>query len=273
MDNTIPIAPIPAAQIPLPPTPDAPLQLKAQISPVGALLKNSLEIYARLYEKLVGLVLIQVIAYLPFVIIGFVPVMIDYYGTSSLAISFFINVFLFIFSIISFYVILLVQGGIMLILKNYFLNNQIINIGQALKDGRPYVWPLFLVSLLSGIIIMLWSLLLIIPGIIFAVFYSFAVFALFFENFKSMSALRRSKELVGGYWWPVTLRYLALTAVLIVAYIILFLPSVGFEKESPFYIIWSLVMNIFGFLVGQVFLIYYALIYRDLVKIKGIKNA
>lgn len=60
----------------------------------------------------------------------------------------------------------------------------------------------FLLSLLSGIFILLWSLLLIIPGIIAAYGYSMATYILY-ENpgMRPTEALRASKELMRGNKW------------------------------------------------------------------------
>lgn len=65
-----------------------------------------------------------------------------------------------------------------------------------------YFWQGFLMQLLMGIFIFLWSLLLIIPGIIAA--YSYAMTPYILEENPSMSvmeAIRRSKEMMDGNKW------------------------------------------------------------------------
>lgn len=70
---------------------------------------------------------------------------------------------------------------------------------RAWDKIASYLWVNFLVGLavLGGLI------LLIIPGIIFAVWFTLASYVLVAENKKGTSALSRSKELVQGNWWAV----------------------------------------------------------------------
>ncbi|MFZ5353102.1 MAG: hypothetical protein ACOZCL_10325 [Bacillota bacterium] len=57
--------------------------------------------------------------------------------------------------------------------------------------------------LLSGIIVLLMALLLIIPGIIWGVYYAFALFAVILRKEGGMDALGYSKSLVKNRWWKV----------------------------------------------------------------------
>lgn len=65
-----------------------------------------------------------------------------------------------------------------------------------------YFWPGFLLQLLMGIFILLWSLLLIIPGIIAAYSYAMAPYILEENpNMPVMDAIRQSKEMMAGNKW------------------------------------------------------------------------
>ncbi|GAI05360.1 unnamed protein product [marine sediment metagenome] len=95
-----------------------------------------------------------------------------------------------------------------------------------------------MVSLLTGLIVGLGFLLLIIPGIIFTIWFVFSTYTVICEDKKGFKALSRSKELVKGYWWPTAKRVFALVIVTIplsmgaqfipylgqFAYMILFIP-------------------------------------------------
>ncbi len=95
-------------------------------------------------------------------------------------------------------------------------------LAQAIKDiaeGRPTLpWkqgmmnikgsliPVFWVSFLTSIFVGLWTLLLIIPGIIFSVYYVFGAYATLFDGQRGLAALRYSKQLVKGRWWAIAWR-------------------------------------------------------------------
>lgn len=78
----------------------------------------------------------------------------------------------------------------------------------SLQSVLPYLWPLLYTVLLSYLIILLGTLLLIIPGIIFAVWYSFVTYEVLFNAKRGKAALDSSKSLVKGRWWSIALRLL-----------------------------------------------------------------
>jgi len=84
-----------------------------------------------------------------------------------------------------------------------------INIIEAYKRGKSKIFSYWWISILTGIIIAAGILLLIIPGIIFAVWFAFALFILVVEGLKGTKALRKSKEYVRGRWWSVFIRIVA----------------------------------------------------------------
>ena len=81
--------------------------------------------------------------------------------------------------------------------------------------------------------------------------------------------MKRSKELVKGYWWAVFWRYLAVGliyfVIIIIFSILLVLAGEGSILES----ILNLIMQVIDVIISIVLAIYSYLIYKDLVKIKG----
>lgn len=75
------------------------------------------------------------------------------------------------------------------------------------------IWPVIITSFLVTLIVLGGTLLLIIPGIIFAVWYSFSTYVVIFEGAKGLSALRASKALVAGRWWSIVWRLAISTMV------------------------------------------------------------
>lgn len=84
---------------------------------------------------------------------------------------------------------------------------EIIGIKETFKQGWGKVWQYFGASLLAGLITALGFILLIIPGIIFSVWFAFAAFAAVTDNLGAVAALKKSKALVSGYFWPVLGRF------------------------------------------------------------------
>jgi uncharacterized membrane protein len=73
---------------------------------------------------------------------------------------------------------------------------------SVLFDGFQSFLNAFLAYLIAGIFILLWSLLLIVPGIIAALAYSM-MFIIMTENpgMDGLEAIKKSKELMRGYKW------------------------------------------------------------------------
>jgi hypothetical protein len=95
---------------------------------------------------------------------------------------------------------------------------------RAIK-GRlnAFVW----VSILVALICALGYILLIIPGIIFSIWYSFATMVFLVENLHGMQALRQSKHYVSGRWWAVLGRIAFMFLIYVVGLIVVaLLPGV-----------------------------------------------
>lgn len=215
-------------------------------SPID-LIKESFQIYFK-RENLVFLLkfalagfLVGILAALPFIILAILGV-----GAGALAsFSDYGAPFLTIV------VLLFVVGIIFSITIGVWLQAaQIMAISQVIKGGQlsvesafrsswgKIVWRLFFANMLSGLVVVLGLVLLIIPGIIFAVWFSFVSFVLVTENLGAMESLKRSKSLVSGYFWAVVGRFLVfflLIAVLEIAIsLIPFIGSIVLMLFSPF---------------------------------------
>lgn len=126
-----------------------------------------------------------------------------------------------------------------------------LNLKAALARGQGMILPLAWVSLLSGFIICGGYMMLIIPGIIFSVWFVFAQFVLVEDDVRGMSALLKSKEYLRGQWFSVALRLLLIWAV---SGLVSVIPLVG-----PF-----LSLAFFPYVI-----IFHYLIFRDLRQLKG----
>ncbi|MCH7641210.1 hypothetical protein IID22_03370, partial [Patescibacteria group bacterium] len=87
--------------------------------------------------------------------------------------------------------------------------------GAYRKAGRSilaYLWIAFLV----GIISLVGFFLFIVPGVLFTVWFSLAVFVFAAEEIRGVDALRKSREYVRGQWWSINWRiaFVSITVLL-----------------------------------------------------------
>jgi hypothetical protein len=78
-----------------------------------------------------------------------------------------------------------------------------INVGDSYRYAFKRIAGLLLVSILIALAVGVGLILLVIPGIIFAVFFSVAIPAFVIEDKRGTEALSRSWNLVKGSWWHV----------------------------------------------------------------------
>ena len=95
-------------------------------------------------------------------------------------------------------------------LADALYKNQTIDLVQLYPQSMKKVPSFFWVGIVMGLVVLLGLILLIIPGFIFMVWYSFAPFINILEekNNKGLVALKASKNLVLGRWWPTFWRLL-----------------------------------------------------------------
>lgn len=134
-----------------------------------------------------------------------------------------------------------------------------ITLGGALQKGGAnllsFIWIYFLLFLIT----FAGFLLFIVPGILFTIWFSLSIYVLVNENKKGMSALRRSKELISGYFtafWGRTMLFFLI--FVFIAYVLFFIITL-FSSFSPVLRHLSIAINIilaslpaiFGFLVYE----------------------
>jgi hypothetical protein len=157
------------------------------------------------------------------------------------------------------------------------LSDRFGRIFDVFRLGGKNFWGFVWVSILMIILTVLWTFLLIVPGIIFGVYYFLSLYIFIFENKKGMKAIKRSKDLIKGYWWAFFTRLLLFYLFAILIYwaveTIFKLPLSAFAEDSKAYLVikdvsyfGSLIFD--SFIIVPLSLIYFNLIYRSLVKIK-----
>lgn len=238
---------------------------KATLSSVGELLKQSIEIYKQGFKKFLTLQFIPFVSALAlFIVIG-VWMMVNLFFKSVLnplmvnIIFGFLGLIVLLFAI---YISLLSQIAFLMMLKNFDFSKKIKDL---FAESRPHLLNFVGIFLLVGLICLAGLVLFIVPGLLFIVWYSFAIYVYIFEGIKGWAALKKSKGLVKGYWWPVAWRLL----VLMLISLLISVPAEFFPNDSATQNLYNLIASIVKFLISPIFVIYPYLIYKNLVKINN----
>lgn len=118
-----------------------------------------------------------------------------------------------------------------------YQNSQVESFWSALKSTKTCYWSSYGAAILYGLMVGFGTLLLIVPGVIFMVWYLLFQYAIIFEKKTMIGGLERSKELVVGRWWSVLWR--ALVPVLIFAVILTFIQMILEAPLAPFAKTWT----------------------------------
>lgn len=121
-----------------------------------------------------------------------------------------------------------------------------INLGIIVSQSWKRITKLIITNLLMIVFILIGLVLLVIPGLVFAVWYYFAPIIAVIEDPK-IDALKTSKNLVQGIFWPVTGRIVIFSAIAI-------LPGIMLQQLSPYL---SLIWQIFTPYFSLVTLLFY----------------
>lgn len=265
-------------QTPMTQNPAAPMA-KPKIILTGELIKSALSDYRQNWQKFAYLLLIPlVISYIvsvgSYVLDKFTGKTDWPWQVALLAVIVFIIFFiafaaLYVFTYISEF----------LLLKDLTQEVSFKNLREWYKRAKPYFWVSVGVSIIYTILTLLGLALLIIPGIIFGIFYCFTIYAVMFEDHKFEGSFGRSRELVRGYWWPVFGRILAGIAIIYLVYIViggifagiawLLAAALQVPSSDMFKLIYDLVSVFVGLAVGPLTMIYTYKIYQSLRSVKG----
>lgn len=128
----------------------------------------------------------------------------------------------------------------------------------AARNFFSYAW----ISILAMLIVMGGFVMGIIPGLIFSVWFVFAVYIFVVENQRGFSALLKSKEYARGYWWPIFGRTLISTLISLIVYAILLL-TLLLNKIAGEIIVYIVQIFLTPFLV-----VYLYQLYKNLTEIK-----
>lgn len=160
---------------------------------------------------------------------------------------------------------------------NKISKNQNYNLNELYQSSMKKIASYFWVAILVGLIVMGGFILLIIPGIIFAVWYAFAEYIVVLEDKdnKGLKALSASKDIVKGRWgaafWrlfiPSLLVYIAGVIITLILTLILSLGNVEFATIDQNLLFNTLTSLIFLFL-APLFTAYGVIVYNNFKETK-----
>ncbi len=196
-------------------------------------LGKSWQIYLNNFRKLLPYLGLLFLPTLAVSFVGVLGLWLRYFLPSST-----IAVNIIVFAVYVAGLVFSIWGGMALMkaIKSLTDNQPPSNWKENFAGTSQLIWPMIYTTLLIFLIVFAGSLLLIIPGLIFGVWYAFANYIIVAEGKLGMGALMASKELVINRWWKIFWRLIA--------------PFVVYS--IIFYVIGTLSTNLINFLVKQI---------------------
>jgi len=237
---------------------------KPKLTPIFENLEMAIKVWWKNLKKFVFVYLWGLLFALIALVVGAIFLGLSYWQMNNSILAGLSLVIAILSFLVAFYFSVCAYLGAFLLVKKNYVGKEL----DIFKETPKYFWPYLGLTILTMIFVLLWTCLLIIPGIIYSVFYSLACFAFFFEDKRGLAAIRRSTDLITGYWWPVFGRFIVIGLIGWVVMGVVSAPLSGTNANSAFFHIWNLVIQVVSFLIGPIFLLYIYSIYQDLVKIK-----
>lgn len=137
--------------------------------------------------------------------------------------------------------------------------------GEALRHGLMRFAALSMTGILEFLILIGLTMLLIIPGLIWAGYYIFVVYVVVLRNLRGKAALDYSKRLVSGKWWRVVGVSFIIGVTGVIPYLVLSVVSgivfllFGFDRSliPPIALFLSAILNIIGALFTVMNIIFF----------------
>lgn len=215
---------------------------------------------------------VSIIAQIPTYAISFLSSTLsqDLSGNTS---TIFILIFLFIITI---FLGLISSMSVATIVEN-IVDGKDVTLLEVIKESSNKWGGAFVTMLLSGIIQVALTLLFVIPGIIYSVYYFFVLYAFVLRDKYASEALSYSKKLIEGQWWRIFGITLGIGFVFGIPSF--FVAFVFTSITDNFYLL--LIPNLFFILVGMIVSVIYIVLFlnsdfvyhRRLVKRAEIKKA
>ncbi len=177
---------------------------------LGDILDQTFQVFKKGYKTLLAVSVLGVIPQIFWAILTVVFVSMEQGGDVSPAVV----VLMLILIIPTIVTYIAMEGALVKAINEVFMGRE-TRIGEAYRFGFKKVWPLLVTSVLYGLAITFGFIFLIIPGILFSIWFSLYRQVVVIEDIGYVRALTRSWNLVKGNWWR-TLGITILISVLMV---------------------------------------------------------
>jgi hypothetical protein len=232
---------------------------------VSELLKKSFQLNVKIFWKFIATTLLpalgivpgMVLIYLAFILLTTIILLGN--TTLTIAVAVIVGLLVIALFIAIIYLSFIAQAAIMTLIASVNFGQE-VTVWQNFKNAKKYAHKLVIVNLITGLSIYAWSLLFVIPGFVYMIFYSLSQWTFMGEGFAASSAKARSEELITGLWWPVALRYLALLGIEFA----MLLPLIVFAKVWWLSLIWTMVFFVFNIFMIPFPWVYSFYLYMDL---------
>lgn len=255
-------------------------------SPIG-LLEKSLEIYRGHFKRLIGIILFtQLTAFISGFSLLFLGILVAFLAGAGnifssglgerLTALVFVGVGVFLVClIVGFLLFLFVSawGGVALVLA-VTTRNQPLPLGQLFKTTASRVLPYWWVMFLSGFLVLGGLSLLIIPGFLFALWFSQAMYIVILEGTGGMSALFKSREymrdrLIAFLFRMIVFQIIWMTVFVLIDMFPLLTRLITGNESRIVSILSNSVSLIMTIILIPLSTIYYVLLYEELKAARG----
>lgn len=245
-----------------------------KLDPIGDLFRNTWVIYKKTllsYLKIFGVgvgivllgVLIGVLLALPLFLSTGGVVSRLYENPSGLEI---IGLLLIILWLLASIIVLSVYSLIVPISYLFILTEKKRpSVKELYNKSKQYIVPYLLTSLFVGIAVVGGIVVLVIPGLVIALLFTFVLNVVVLENKQGVAALKRSYQLVTSHFWEIILRLLIIEVIVIVCGNILNAAA----KEAE---IFGLLSRVFSLFAEWFVIIYSFLIYQQVKETKYVEG-
>ena len=145
-----------------------------------------------------------------------------------------------------------------------FAMQEKISWGEAYRLAWSRIWSYSWLVILSAFVILGGFVMLVVPGIIFSIWFAFAAYAFVLEKEEGMNALLRSRQYVQGHWWQVFGRQIVFGLAALVVMILLGLVGTALGGEAGA----SFIVNLFILLLAPLSVAYVYTLYQNLKSLK-----
>lgn len=239
-------------------------QTTAQLSPIVSLLRQSWVRYNANIRRLVAIAWLPIVintilsVYMFLMASVFIDALKKHVGLKMILTYLFLTIVLFIASFI--------LNITYHIAQLYTLSDESVRPRQAYERATPLVYKYIWVSILFFLVVMGGSVFLIIPGVIFAILFSFSPYIVVFEGLKGNQALKRSREYVKGMFLPIAFRFIVVALISIVCSTLF--SSIGrvIDIGLPNGVGQLMVDILYGIVIAPYFAVYMYEMYLDVKK-------